>query len=138
MVNTASRPAVRRLQKEDARVEQVRREVIVAMMNSHSGREYVWDLLSQSHIFATSFSPDPLEMAFNEGERNFGLRFLTDIVTYCPEQFTTMMEDANARSRLDTPVVYTDPDEPEPDAVARRHPTGTDVYGQPVSDNGRW
>ena len=129
MPNTSSRPAVRRLQKEDARAEEVRREVIVAMMHSHSGREYVWEILTAAHVFATSFSPDPLQMAFAEGERNFGLRFLDDIIKYCPEHFTTMMEDANARSSLDGTTVYTESDEPDSEPDGARLPTGHDVYG---------
>lgn len=128
MANTSSRPDVRRLEKEDLRVEAVRREVIVAMMSSHSGREYVWEILTAAHVFATSFSPDPLQMAFAEGERNFGLRFLDDIIKHCPEQFTTMMEDSNARSSLERPAVYTEPDDID-DPVPARLATGHDVYG---------
>ena len=40
-------------------------------------------------------------MAFNEGERNAGIKLLNDIIQYCPEQFIEAMREANGRRTID-------------------------------------
>ena len=50
-------------------------------------RRYVWEKLATAGIFQSTFSTDPLQMAFNEGQRNAGLVLLNDVIQYCPEQF---------------------------------------------------
>jgi hypothetical protein len=92
---------------------------------------YVHEILSNAHIFSTSFSPDTSLMCFAEGERSFGLRFLADVMDHCPEQFIQMMREVNARAELDTAdSALTDDDlypDAEPDPI--RHPVGSDIYG---------
>ena len=44
------------------------------MLSEREGREWVWDLLSRGHVFATSFVVgQPDATAFSEGERNLAL-----------------------------------------------------------------
>lgn len=117
MTNTADRKEIRRKEKEDRQAEKDRGQVILEIMSHKPGRNYAWDILSSAHVFATSYSPDALATAFAEGERNFGLRFLNDIMQWCPEQFIQMMREQNERRTDDSagsgdPESFPDGDEP--------------------------
>jgi hypothetical protein len=69
------------------------------LMSSERGRRVVWRLLDQSGVFRLSFNTNAMQMAFAEGNRNYGNRTLSLIHTLCPEQYPTMVkENANDRS----------------------------------------
>jgi hypothetical protein len=55
------------------------------------------DLLEFCHIFSTTFTPSPTSAAFNEGQRNVGLRLLNDIMSACPDHYVLMMRERNER-----------------------------------------
>ena len=95
--NTATRKDVRRKEKEARQAEKDRGTVIIQLLESKAGRNYAWEILAEAHVFATSYSGDALAMAFAEGERNFGLRMLNDIMQWCPEQYIQMMREQNER-----------------------------------------
>ena len=63
------------------------------LMNSRRGRRIVWRLLEQAGTFRSSYSPTAMQMAFNEGFRNYGLRMLDLIHTNCPELYPQMMKE---------------------------------------------
>ena len=68
------------------------------LMSSRRGRRVVWRLLEQAGVFRSSFNPTAMQMAFNEGNRNFGIRTLGLIHQYCPELYPQMMkENTDAR-----------------------------------------
>lgn len=62
-----------------------------SLMALPAGRRFLWRLLTQSGVFRSSFSSDPLVMAMNEGQRNVGLRVVGDIMAACPEKYIEMM-----------------------------------------------
>jgi len=103
-----------RAQRRAARIaETIRGEVISGLMSYPHGRGYVWSVLAETHVFATSFATDPLLMAFAEGERNFGLRLLNDVIEQCPDLFLLMIQEQNnASGRRNQP----DDDNSEPDS----------------------
>jgi hypothetical protein len=99
--------------------------VMKNLMNTMAGRAFIYGKLERAHVFATSFSPNALTMAFAEGERSRGLELLSDIMTYCPEQYVPMMREANGRytatersvdSDGDGRVEGSDLDDPGPDS----------------------
>lgn len=63
------------------------------LMGSRRGRKVVWRLLESSGVFRTSFSTDALQMAFNEGTRNYGLQTLRMIQALCPALYPTMLKE---------------------------------------------
>ena len=95
--NAADRKAIRAAEKAAKLVDDNNRTVITAVMNTAPGRRYLWDKLAAAHVFATTFSTDPVQMAFNEGQRNQGLLLLNDIMEWCPDQFILAMRESNAR-----------------------------------------
>jgi len=63
------------------------------VLEKAEGRRFVWRILSQAGIFRTSFSPNALNMAFNEGGRNIGMIVLDDIMTATPDSFQRMQRE---------------------------------------------
>ena len=102
--NAADRKQVRAAEKAAAIAERERGEVVVEMMATPQRRRYVWEKLAAAGIFSTTFSTDPVQMAFNEGQRNQGLVLLNDVIQYCPEQFILAMREANGRRTADDTI----------------------------------
>lgn len=51
------------------------------VFHSENGRLILLDLLKSTNVIGTSFSPDPYETAFNEGQKAVVLRILRTIET---------------------------------------------------------
>jgi hypothetical protein len=69
------------------------------LMSSKRGRRIVWRLLEQSGVFRLSFNTNAMQMAFNEGNRNYGNRTLSLIHAHCPELYPVLVkESTNAGS----------------------------------------
>ena len=67
------------------------------LMTQKRARRYVWRQLEQAGVFQTSFTSDALQMAFNEGQRNLGLRILGFIHEHAPESYLEMLTEQNDR-----------------------------------------
>lgn len=65
------------------------------VLEIRSGRNFIWKILINCHIFSTTFNPDTQQMAFNEGQRNVGLRLLADINKHSPKAYLKMLEENN-------------------------------------------
>ena len=114
MRDLADRATVVRLEKEARVRDRESGQMLSQVMGSMQGRAYICSKLESSHVFRTSFSTDPLQMAFNEGERNRGLDLLNDIMRYCPDQYVTMMRERNARDSIADARDSGSSPEPEP------------------------
>lgn len=71
------------------------------LMGSKRGRRIIWRLLDQTGAFRLSFNTNAMQMAFAEGNRNFGNRILALIHTHCPELYPTMVREANEQRNPD-------------------------------------
>lgn len=69
------------------------------LMSSKRGRRVVWRLLDQSGVFRLSFNTNAMQMAFAEGNRNFGNRVLALIHTLCPELYPTLVKENSHDTR---------------------------------------
>lgn len=72
---------------------------LVAQMSDQRGRRFVWRILEQAGVFRTSFNTNSMTMAFNEGQRNIGLRLLGLIHEHCPLSYQTMVEEQKIAPR---------------------------------------
>lgn len=98
--NAANRAQIRQAEKAAKIAEANRRAVLATITGTTEGRQYLWDSLSEAHIFSNVYDDNPSRMAFLVGERNAGLRLLAELVKYCPEEFIQMMREANERSTV--------------------------------------
>lgn len=88
-------------QQDDATRLQRQREVddLKWLMGHKQGRRYMWVQLNNYGVFRTSFSSDPLVMAFNEGARNQGLKLIADIHEHCAERYAEMTKEQHDARR---------------------------------------
>lgn len=92
----ADKAARERLTREDEA------DGIKWLMGSKRGRRIIWRLLDQSGVFRLSFNTNAMQMAFAEGNRNFGNRALALIHAHTPELYSVMVkENANERNADD-------------------------------------
>ena len=61
------------------------------LMTSKRGRRIVWATLAEAGVYQSSFNPDPIQMAFNQGLRDSGLKLLAEIVKTCPDLHNQMI-----------------------------------------------
>lgn len=85
--------AVKRKEIEALRREKESREVLLTLLQTRPGRSWMFSLLQDCHVYQTSFSAEPMTMAFREGERNVGLRLISMIHSVSPEALTMMMSE---------------------------------------------
>ncbi len=67
------------------------------LMSSKRGRRIVWRMLERAGVFRLSFSTNSMQMAFNDGAKNEGLRLLAQIHAVCPDQYVQMLKESNAK-----------------------------------------
>lgn len=101
ILDTSNRKSIRAVEKAAAVADRERGVTVANLMSTIPGRRYIWEKLTAAHMFQTSFNADPLQMAFNEGERNQGIQLLNDIIQWCPEQYIQAMRESNERNSSD-------------------------------------
>ncbi len=82
----------RREELEDAR----------AILSTVEGRRFVWRYLGLCRVFESSWSPSAA-IHFNEGQRDIGLKLLSDITESNDEMFIQMMREAKQRDARSAP-----------------------------------
>lgn len=96
--DAGNRKDVRAAEKTARLHEQQRKEIVTGIMSVAPGRSWMCDLLEHCHIFHTSYNDLPHRMAFMEGQREVGIRLLSDIMGACPDQYVLMMRERNERN----------------------------------------
>ena len=71
------------------------------LMGMKRGRAIVWRQLEYAGVFRLSFNTNAMQMAFNEGGRNYGNRLLAQVNTLCPELYVKMQQEATTNDRDD-------------------------------------
>ena len=95
--DTSDRKAIRRAEKAARQAELNDREVMVSIASTTHGRRYLWNRLAECHLFTPIYNDNPQRMAFLEGERNAGLKLLSDFMQWCPDEFIQAMREDNGR-----------------------------------------
>lgn len=63
------------------------------VMSNKQGRRFIYRQLSEAGIWTSSFNTNNAVMAFNEGQRNRGLKLLSEITEACPDRYTEMLDE---------------------------------------------
>ena len=69
------------------------------LMSSKRGRRIVWRQLDRAGVFRLSFNTNAMTMAFAEGNRNEGLRTISQIHALCPELYPVMVKEQTNDNR---------------------------------------
>ena len=78
-------------EKEESRQERELNDVR-HVLNSKEGRRFLWRYLGECGMFRTSFTGNS-ETFFKEGERNIGLKIMSDITAASDEAYFLMMKE---------------------------------------------
>lgn len=65
-----------------------------SVMDTPAGRRFMWALLGDCGLYRASFNNSGSITAFNEGQRDIGLRLVARITQDCPEQYLAMQGEA--------------------------------------------
>jgi hypothetical protein len=87
--------------RERMAAEQARAD-LQSVMGSEAGRRFMWSLLGDCGMYRASFNNSGSITAFNEGQRDIGLRLVARITQECPEQYLAMQGEAIAADRKAT------------------------------------
>lgn len=85
--------AVRERKRKAGNAAKADDEVVRALLDHRDGRGWLYRLLKTCHVFASSFTADPLQTAFREGERNIGLQILTRVTAVSPDGYVLMIKE---------------------------------------------
>jgi hypothetical protein len=124
--NAAERSDVKAATKR-AKLETMQRgNVVRDVMSSTNGRQWMLSILEHCHVFAPSFTGEALTTAFAEGQREVGLFFTNDIMSFCPEQWVRMLQERNTRDASGRSAAE----------LARRQDPGGDAEGSGIASPG--
>lgn len=85
--------AQRKAREKELLQQKVEAEDLVWLMRDKRGRRHIFRHLEAAGVFRLSFNSNALTMAFNEGQRNEGLRTLALLMKHCPELHTQMLKE---------------------------------------------
>lgn len=75
-----------------ARQRRIELDDVRWLMSDKRGRRLIWRLFAIAGIYRTSFTGNSTTF-FNEGRRDVGLHFLSDVQEACPERFLEMLKE---------------------------------------------
>jgi hypothetical protein len=97
--NAGDEGQVARAQQKQKTREILKRSALRKIMSDAEGRIWMWDLLTMSGLYHSSFSTDALAMAFTEGHRNIGLRIMAEINRISPELYARMVAENQPKEK---------------------------------------
>lgn len=103
MTSASSEKAIRERNRQIESDKQLTADVIRVLMSTVNGRRWVWLNLADCAVFRIDSGLDAMQMAFDKGVRNIGLKLLADVTRTTPDLYITMTRE-NTRVQLkDTP-----------------------------------
>jgi hypothetical protein len=92
-IDTSDAKQVQSAIKKAKTKDEVREEGLRQLLASAQGRAWMWGLLSDCDPYRTPFNTDPIQMGFNCGESNVGLKLIAEIHRVAPESYLMMMKE---------------------------------------------
>lgn len=85
--------------KQKEKVKQIQDKDALNWMLSHRlGRRIYWKWMSETGVFATSYTGDNNKTNFNEGKRQIGLKMLNELNLVKPEAYLQMVKESEEDS----------------------------------------
>lgn len=89
---------VNKRKRTAGRIRKEKESFLASVLAQKGGRAWLWEILEFTGTMRTSFSQDPHETSFKEGQRNVGLKIMADIMKAAPEQYAVMTEEAKSNA----------------------------------------
>lgn len=125
---------IRRAEKASRQAELDRVNFLVGAMSIPQGRQWIYALLDDCHLFTSQFIPDPYLKYWADGERNVGLRIFADISAHCPDSYILMIKEANDRRITADTIANRDHDPASAGERPGGEDGGRDVEGREPTD----
>lgn len=93
-----------KLEKNDLYFRQVEEADFKWLMSNRRGRRIVWRLLEEAGVFRTTFTDNPMQTAFNEGMRKYGVAVLVQVHKLTPDLYPTMLTEQQEHARSTTNI----------------------------------
>lgn len=97
--NAADESQVTNAKKRELRGEELSLDDLRRILETDYGRRFVWGLLGKCGVFELSFNNSGSITAFNEGQRNVGLKYFSDVMKQFPDLYLRMAQEAKQRER---------------------------------------
>lgn len=77
------------------RIAKDKTELLNQLISTKLGRAWFWELLEFAGIMKASYTipGDPYTTLFNEGQRNVGLKIMSDLIKASPENYVLMVSE---------------------------------------------
>ena len=72
---------------------------LLMILGNKQGRRFIMKMIGKMGVWRSSFTEDPLEMAFSEGQRNVGLMLLNMAIKHSPNFYKMMVEENISNER---------------------------------------
>lgn len=92
----ASNPdQVKEREREVSRRERDNREVLLSLLSTPGGRNWMWQILDGCNVFSQSFVPgiEQYSTVFNEGRRSIGNEILAAVTRASPEAVVQLLKE---------------------------------------------
>lgn len=97
--NAADESQVKGAESKRKRVREQELEDTKWILSTRQGRRFFWKLLTQCHVFETSFTGNS-QTFFNEGERNVGLKLISDLNESDPDAYLKMLKESKGDANV--------------------------------------
>lgn len=91
--NAADSEQVKDAQDKLQRVREREIEDVRFILNDKRGRRFLWRQLEECGVFRSSANNSGSWTYFNEGQRNIGLKLLTEITDASPDAYLLMLKE---------------------------------------------
>lgn len=98
-MNANDSAAVQKAELLDSLAREQAKADFLWLMDHPQGRRFMWALLGECNVFATSFNTHGGLMQLAEGKKQIGYQYLNQINQLCPDLYVTMMQEANEAQR---------------------------------------
>lgn len=84
---------VEKQKRKEAIREKQNREVVAGLLSTPAGRNWMWGVLSDCHMFTNPYSTETHDTAFACGEMNIGQKLTAAIMRTSPDLYIQMLKE---------------------------------------------
>lgn len=94
--NAADEGQVKQAKQEEQSRASIDKFDLDFLLGTQQFKRFAWKILNETHVFATTWDGVSVENTlFREGERNVGIKLLSQITNTAPHRFVEMMQEFN-------------------------------------------